>query len=236
MTSDTRILTSVSRSGAVISDLLKQVPLFADLTGSELEALADVTLVRSFPKDCMIIWAEDEGDSLFVIRAGQVKVSVMAPDGREIILSTLGQGEFFGDMSLLDGQPRSANVTTIEPTEVLVIRRGDFSLAIRQHPGIAVQLMVTLAARLRKADHQTANLALLGITDRISSVLIELAQAEGVETAEGYVIRRRPTHQVLASMTGTARETVTRVLRRLNEEGYIRTRGRQLVILKQDRD
>ena len=217
-------------------DLLRRIPLFENLTDADLNSLAEVTQVRTFPKDSMIIWARDEGDSLFVTGSGRVKVSVVGKDGREMILSELGPGEFFGDMSLLDGQPRSANVTTLEETEALVIRRPDFLRALQTYPSIAVQLMVTLASRLRKADHQIASLALLGIADRICSVLLGLAEEGGVETEEGYVIRRRPTHQTLANMTGTVRETVTRVLRRLEENGYIQTRGRELVILKRDRE
>ena len=217
------------------ADLLMQAPLFAELTPVECAALADAMAVRSFPKDCMVIWAEDEGDSFFVIQSGQVKVSVMAPDGREIILSSLGPGEFFGDMALLDGHPRSANVTTLTATEALILRRGDFLQALLKYPSIAVHVMVSLAKRLRKADHQTANLALLGIADRISQVLLSIAEEDGYETPEGFVIRRRPTHQMIASMTGTSRETVTRVLNRLKREGYIRSRGRQLVILKREK-
>lgn len=228
----------VSRKGetTVNVDLLKRVPLFENLTDAELSSLAEVTQIRTFPKDNMIIWARDEGDSLFVTSSGRVKVSVMAKDGREMILSELGPGEFFGDMSLLDGQPRSANVTTMEETEALVIRRSDFLRALQTYPSIAVQLLVVLASRLRNADRQTANLALLGIADRICNVLVGLAEEEGVQTEHGYVIKNRPTHQTLANMTGTVRETVTRVLRRLEENGYIKTQGRELVILKQDQD
>ncbi len=217
-------------------DLLKRVPLFEGLTEAELNALTEVTQVRTFPKNCMVILADDRGDSFFVIDTGRVKVSVTAADGREVILSVLGPGEFFGDMSLLDGQPRSANVTTFEESDLLVIRRSDFLQALQFHPGIGVKLMVGLASRLRKADRQIASLALLGITDRVCTVLLSLAEDQGDEVAEGFVIRKRPTHQVLANMAGVARETVTRVLRRLEGEGYIMSRGRELVILKRDQE
>ena len=217
------------------AELLKRVPLFRGLSDVELDALAGVTQVRRFPKDCMVIWADGEGDAFFVIHAGRMKVSMNTPEGREVILSVLGEGEFFGDMSLLDGQPRSANVVTLEDSEVLIIRRQDFLQALERYPSVAVRMMVTLASRLRRADRQIASLALLGITDRICSVLLTLAESQGVKTAEGLVIPNRPTHQVLASMAGTARETVTRVLRRLSREGYIACRGREIVILKRGR-
>jgi len=216
----------------VIADLLKQVPLFSNLNEPEYGLLAQVMTLRKFPKDCMIIWARDEGDAFFIIQSGEVKVTANASDGREVILSSLGAGDFFGDMSLLDGEPRSANVTTLSPTEALVLRRVDFLRALKDYPSIAIHLMVALVARLRKADHQTANLALLGIADRICQVLVEIAQQNGVETPEGFLIRSRPTHQMIASMSGTARETATRVLKRLTDDGYIRSRGRELMIFK----
>jgi CRP/FNR family transcriptional regulator, cyclic AMP receptor protein len=213
-------------------DRLRRVPLFEALGDEELGWLSDAARHRKFPKNCMVILADDRGDAFFIIERGQAKVSVTATDGREVILSVLNRGDFFGDISLLDGQPRSANVTTLSESEMLVLHRSDFVKAIESHPSIPVKLMVTLAQRLRNADRQTASLALLGIADRVCSVLTSLAEDEGVETAEGYVIGRRPTHQVLANMTGTARETVTRVLRRLEDEGYIRSQGRKMIILK----
>ena len=218
--------------GDLEENLFKNVPLFEDLTKAELNALNEVIQVRRFPKNCMIILADDRGDSFFVIHRGRAKVSVNAADGREMILSILGPGEFFGDISLLDGRPRTANVSTLEDSELFVIRRPDFHRAIQRHPDIAVKLMVTIASRLRKADRQIGGLALLGMTDRICSMLLNLAEEEGTETEEGLVIKKRPTHQVLANMVGTSRETVTRVLTRLEGEGYIVSRGRQLVILK----
>ena len=183
-----------------------------------------------------MILAEDEGDAFFLIKKGRVKVSVTGNDGREIILSQLGPGEYFGELSLLDGKPRSADVTTLDPSELLVLRRQDFLTVIQKHSAIPVHLMITLASRLRKPDRQIVGLALLGISERICSVLLSIAEEEGVETDEGIVIKKRPTHQVIAAMSGTARETITRVMRRLSDEGYIRASGRELLILKQARD
>jgi CRP-like cAMP-binding protein len=216
--------------------VLSRVPLFACLDSDELVGLAGVTSLQRFSRNALVILAEDQGDSFFVIRSGKVKVSMTGPDGREIILSLLGPGEFFGELSLLDGHPRSADVTTIERTELLVIRRADFRQVIEDHPVIPTHLMVTLARRLRKSDRQVAGLALLGISERISNVLLELAEDQGEETEEGIVIKNRPTHQVLASMAGTVRETVTRVMKHLIDDGYVRMDGRKIVILKQSKN
>ena len=214
--------------------VLERVPLFESFEVDELTGLASVLSLQKFARNALVILAEDQGDSFFIIRTGKVKVSMTGPDGREIILSILGPGEFFGELSLLDGHPRSADVTTTERTELLVIRRSDFVRVIEDYPVIPTRLMVTLATRLRKSDRQVAGLALLGISERISSVLLTLAEEQGEETENGIVIAKRPTHQVLASMVGTTRETVTRVMKRLADEGYIRVDGRKLIILKQD--
>ncbi len=216
--------------------VLRRVPLFESLEHDELAGLASVTRLQKFARNVLVILAEDQGDSFFIIQSGKVKVSVTGADGREIILSLLGPGEFFGELSLLDGHPRSADVTTVDGTVLLVIRRRDFLRVIDEHPVIPTHLMVTLASRLRKSDRQVAGLALLGIAERISSVLLTVAEEQGERTEEGIVIKKRPTHQVLASMAGTARETVTRVMKRLADEGYIRTDGRKLIILKQGRN
>ena len=215
-------------------ELLKKVSLFEGLNDHELKALADTTLTRTFPKDNVIILAEDRGDTLFVIQSGRVKVSIVSEDGREVILSTLGEGDFFGDMSLLDGKPRSANVTATEETALLMLRRDDFIRLIQTIPQIAIKLLAVLAGRLRKTDRKIEGLALSDVTGRITQTLLQLAEDQGAYTGEGILIRNRPTHQELANMSGTTRETVSRVLKLLENQGYIAYRGRDLIILKDD--
>ena len=108
------------------NSFLRKVPLFEGLKEEELEAIASVTVTRSFSKDQVIILAEEEGDALFIIHTGQVKVSIVSEDGREVILSMLGGGAVFGELSLLDGKPRSANVIATEDTNLVMLRRQDF--------------------------------------------------------------------------------------------------------------
>ena len=216
------------------SELLKRVPLFEELSESELEALSQVALLRTFPKDRVVIMAEEEGDSLFVIHNGQVKVSIVSEDGREVILSILGEGNFFGEMSLLDGHPRSANVTTSQETELLMVRRADFLRFIQKSPQTAIKLLSVLASRLRITDRKIEGLALSDVTGRITQTLLQLADEQGLPTQEGVLIKDRPTHQDLANMSGTTRETVSRILKRLENQGYIIPRGRDLLIVGTD--
>lgn len=213
------------------SELLKRVPLFEGLSDDELGALSDVAMLRVFPKDRVVIMAEEEGDSLFVIHQGQVKVSIVSEDGREVILSILGEGNFFGEMSLLDGHPRSANVTTTQETELLMVRRADFLHFIQRSPQTAIKLLGVLASRLRKTDRKIEGLALSDVTGRITQTLLQLAEEQGTPTPDGVLVKDRPTHQDLANMSGTTRETVSRILKRLENQGYIVPKGRDLLIV-----
>ena len=214
--------------------LLRKVPLFAGLKEEEFRALVEVTILRRFRKNSLILVAEEEGSTLFIIHKGRVKVSILSEDGREIVLSILGDGEFFGEMSLLDGLPRSATVTALEDTEALVLRREGFLRLIEHIPQIAIKLMAELTSRLRKTDQKVESLALMDVAGRIASAVLQLAADGGEETSEGIVVRNRPTHQLLANMTGSTRETVSRVLKQFQEEGYMLSRGKDWIILREE--
>ena len=216
------------------TELLRRVPLFEGLDDGELGAFSQVALLRKFPRERVVIMAEDEGDTLFVIHSGQVKVSIVSEDGREVILSILVEGDFFGEMSLVDGNPRSANVTTMQDTELLMIRRADFLHLIQKTPQIAIKLLAVLAGRLRKTDRKIEGLALSDVTGRITQTLLQLAEEQGKPTGDGILIPNRPTHQELANMSGTTRETVSRILKRLENQGYICHRGKDLLVVGVD--
>ena len=215
-------------------DFLRNVSLFESLDQQELEALSEVTFTRTFSKDNVIILAEEEGDTLFILKKGQVKVSIVSEGGREVILSLLGPGSVFGELSLLDGKPRSANVVATEDTDLLMLRRADFLQLIYKTPQIATALLAELATRMRKTDRQIEGLALLDVTSRISDTLLQLATEQGAETADGVTIESRPTHQELANMSGTTRETVSRVLKRREGQGYINRTGRKITIQREE--
>lgn len=213
--------------------LLRAVPLFEALGDEDLQAIERVAITRSYDKDQVIILAEEEGDAMFIIGSGQVKVSIVSEDGREVILSMLGEGAVFGELSLLDGKPRSANVVATEDAELYMVRRADFLQLVYKVPQIAVGLLAELAARLRKTDRKIEGLALLDVTSRISETLLQLADEQGEPTEGGVTLPSRPTHQQLANMSGTTRETVSRVLKRLEGQGYISTEGRSITILRE---
>src|SRR5437016_5362240 len=142
------------------ANFLRTVPLFAKLDDAEVQRFTDLMRERSYPKGSVIVFEDDPGDSLFVVREGRVKVVLVGEDGREVILGVLGVGEHFGELSLIDEQPRSAHVIAMEDTNLLVLRSDDFRRRVEENPAVAWALMQELSRRLRRADGKIHGLAL----------------------------------------------------------------------------
>jgi CRP-like cAMP-binding protein len=209
---------------------LERVGIFADLSKDDLRDLSQRTQPREFGAGAVIVGQEDRGDSLFVITTGRVKVVLYGDSGREIILSILKEGEIFGEMSLLDNQPRSASVIALEATRLLVLERSAFVRHIEAHPTTATAILAELSRRLRQADKVIGNLALLDVYGRVARLLKDLAAKEGVETEDGTLIKERPTQQEIASMVGTSRETVSRALNDFAKRGLVVLSGKQIIL------
>jgi len=165
-----------------------------------------------------------------VITAGEVKVCLLSPEGDEVILAMLGAGESFGEMALLDDQPRSATVETTTTTEVLVIHRTDFYRYLRQEPDVAIALLRLLAARLRDTNQMVSDSAFLDIPQRVAKKLLTLAATHGRRDAAGTAIELHITQQDLAAMVGATRESVNRALASLRDRGVL-TLSRQHIII-----
>jgi CRP-like cAMP-binding protein len=193
-------------------EVLRTVPLFRQVPERDLLALAGLVRERRQPKGSMILTQGDEGEALFLIRSGQVKVSVVAEDGREVILSVLGAGSFFGEMALLDDEPRSAHVFAMEESVLLSLRREDFRARLAQSPELGIALLRELSRRLRRADDTITSLMLLDVNGRVAHLLLEMAREEG---EAGTTIARRLTHAAIGQMVGASRETVSRTMRNL---------------------
>lgn len=215
---------------------LQSVPLFSNLQEQELEAIAAVSTISHIPENVAILHVDEEGDTLFIILNGRVSVSKHSDEGREVILSILSDGEFFGEMSLLDGKPRSATVIATEATELLLLRRTDFLDCLARYPQIATKLLSTLAYRLRRTNRQVESLALLNAYGRVAGVLLQLAEdyGEPVGTGNRITVSERPILQEIANMAGTTRETVSRVINNLEKRGYLERDGRRITIVDQD--
>src|SRR5207253_6561150 len=150
--------------------------------------------------------------SLYLIASGKVKISLSGEKGREIILSVLGPGEFFGEMSLLDGEPRSASVISQTQSQFYILNRDTFDDFVRRSPQTGLKILAEMSRRLRHADEVIGNLALLDVYGRVAHTLLELSRKEGVQREDGILIDNRPTQQEIAAMVGTSRETVSRAL------------------------
>ncbi|HEX9973003.1 MAG TPA: Crp/Fnr family transcriptional regulator, partial [bacterium] len=183
-----------------------------------------------YEKDRIILIEEESGNTLFIIQRGRVKVSRISDDGREVILSILHLGDFFGELSLIDGKARSASVTAIEDSEIFLLRRGDFLGLLEDYPQISISLLKELAARIRKSDTQIKSLSLQDAMGRVASALIMLAEDSGRSLKNQVVIPKIPLQQDLANMAGTSRETISRVFRYFEDEKLIERAGRKITI------
>ena len=196
--------------------MLKNIPLFSSLTDSELTAIEKVAVKKTFPKNTILLSEGDSTDALYVICEGKVKVTIDDNEGKELILSILGTGEYFGEMALLDDEPRSASVTTKETTQLLIISKNDFMGFFSSNP-IALNLLKDLIKRLREANKKIESLGLLDVYGRVARILNQFAKSQ-----EGkMVIEEKLTHQEIANMIGSSREMVSIILKELSNGGYI---------------
>jgi CRP-like cAMP-binding protein len=217
-------------SDRVPPGLLRSVSIFAELDQASAAALERLMRRRRFDEGAVVVSEAERGDALYVLASGKVKVVLYGESGREVILSIFKEaGDFFGEMSLLDDEPRSATVTTMEPSTLLVLSRADFQAHLARHPRLAIQVMTELSRRLRRADAVIGDLALLDVLGRLAAKLRDLALADGEPAPEGRVLRR-PSQAEIAAMIGTSRETVSRALSELARRGDVELDGRRLLV------
>ncbi|CUS82609.1 Crp/Fnr family transcriptional regulator [Candidatus Kryptonium thompsonii] len=216
-------------------NFLRNVSIFEELPERDLARIASLGTRKIFSKGSVILMEDEIGSALFIIIDGKVKVSRLDETGKEVILSILGPGEVFGEMSLLDGMKRSATVSALTDTEVLIIYRDDFLNLLNKHPQIAISLLKELTQRLRKADMQIKSLSLKDAQGRVGCVLIMLADDFGKMYKGHVIVEGLPTQQDLANMAGTSRETVSRILSKFEKMGLIKIEGRNLIILEYEK-
>ena len=205
--------------------LFRKAEIFADLEPAHLDALSRAATIRPYAAGEAILREDEPGDLFFVIMRGQVKVFVDSEHGREVVLTHLQAGDFFGEMALFDNETRSASVSALTPSELVVLRRRDFLAVLEQEFSITRRILAALSGRLRRADEMIESLVLLDVGGRLAAYLLRLAQESGTQQEEGWWSVSRPTHQVIANTIGASRETVTRLLRQFTDRGLIRMRG-----------
>ncbi|MEW6607518.1 MAG: Crp/Fnr family transcriptional regulator [bacterium] len=216
------------------SQFLGKISIFSSLEKEDLELLATTTQEVTYKKGQTIISSEEIGTTFFIVKSGKVKVTAEALDSREIVLSTLAPLSFFGEMSILDGEPRSATITALEETELITMDKDVFLRILHRYPQIAINILTILSQRLRRADELIQNLRFLSASGRTIQTLFKLLDEHGVKVKEGMLIDMRLTHQDLASLAGTSRESMRKVIHDFQEKGYVKFYRGKITVLNED--
>lgn len=207
---------------------LRSFPMFSDLEERDLASLAAMMTLRQYSKGSFVISQNDRGTAMYLLIAGRVKVSLASPEGKELALNYLEAPSHFGEMSLVDAEPRSADVIAVTDVEVLVLDARDLSAAIQVQPKLALSLIATLSRRVRGLIGRLEDMAFHDATHRVMRVLLNVATASyesrGVPVVEGL------THYEVATLAGTSRETASRVISQLAKDGVVATKGRRVIV------
>jgi CRP/FNR family transcriptional regulator/CRP/FNR family cyclic AMP-dependent transcriptional regulator len=214
------------------ADLLAEVPLFASLKPDRLAGLASKLAARSYRRGEVIFHKDDPGATLFVIKSGQVKITSTSPEGEDLILAILADGDFFGEFSLLDEGPRSASATAMEPTQAAVLHRGDFLEVISGDPESVSDVLAAVTERLRRTDLLLEDAVFLDLPGRLAKRLLELGEKRGVETDRGLEIDLRITQQEIANAVGASRVAVNKLLGAFQDKGLVQIDRQHITILR----
>ncbi|UCC60676.1 MAG: Crp/Fnr family transcriptional regulator [Dehalococcoidia bacterium] len=215
-------------------ELLSRIPLFTSLKPEHLNEIAGKLTLRNYKRGTTIFHKDDPGSTLYIIKTGQVKIGAPSPEGEEMILAILTDGDFFGELSILDGKPRSASATAMETTDTLILNRNDLLDVITGEPEVGIGMLATLSERLRCADLLLEDAVFLDLPARLAKRLLELVEKHGVETDEGLMIDMRLTQHDLANAIGASRESVNRLLGMFQDEGLISIDKQRIHVLRRE--
>ena len=210
-------------------DLIRRVPLFSMLTASQAEAVADAVVKRRFRRGELIVEHGKKSNALFILLTGRARVVTSDNRGREVILATMQPGDYIGEMSLIDNEPHSATVRAEVQTDVLVLGRVEFARCLPENTSMAYAIMKGLVQRLRHADRKIESLALMDVYGRVARVLLEAAE---IDRDGLLVVREKISRQDIAKMVGASREMVSRVMKDLEERGFIETLDSGAMVIK----
>lgn len=208
---------------------LKSISIFEGLSDAELSTIENLAVTRSYPKNSVIINEGDQANAMYLVKSGKVRVFVSDSQGKEFILNTMGPGEYFGELSLLDDERRSASVMTLEPATFSILYKDDFTKALLNNPPLALVLIKNLTSRVRQLTENVKTLALQDVYGRIRKTLLTLSEEEADGTQ---VINEKLTQQDIANRIGSSREMVARILKDLVAGGYIENERKYIRILK----
>ena len=214
----------------MLTEFLKDVSIFSELDDSKIEDIKHLFTLREYPKGSMIILEEEYGDVVFIVKKGTIKITRVNDEGKEVILSLMGVCDVVGELSIIDGEARSANVLAQENCELYAIRSEDFLEILKNNFEISLALMGELATRLRKSDQHIEALSLSDAEHRIGVSILNLAEELGVIRKGKVTIDNLPFQQDIANMSGTSRETVSRILKLFEDKNMLTKIGHKLII------
>ncbi|MBI1811076.1 MAG: Crp/Fnr family transcriptional regulator [Nitrospirae bacterium] len=215
---------------ALIERLLKELPVFKSLSNNYLSRIAKDFIVFQAKKGETVFYQSDSSTDLYIVLDGAVRASLLNQEGQELVLATFDKGDFFGEMSLLDGKPRSATMIAVEDSALGMLKRERFLSAVKNDPMIAIDLLSAVVQRLRMADGMIESLAFLDVSQRLMKLLLQIAKAEGEKDKSGFFRIKKLTHKELAARTGASREAISKVIKVLAFKDVVREEGDCLLI------
>jgi len=217
------------------AQFLAKVPMFEHLAQEQLEHLSGLLHARRYPKGEVIFHEGDVGTALFIIRKGQVAIRLSSLDGKEATLALLERGDFFGELALLDGEPRSTDAVAREETELLSLQQESFHRFLESSPQVALGLLASLSRLVRRVTRLVHDATFLDARTRLIRVLLELARSQGRPGTDGVVITQKLTQAELANLCGLTRESTNKWLRFFVREGLLSYEGGQITLVHPER-
>ncbi|WP_353683646.1 Crp/Fnr family transcriptional regulator [Thermodesulfovibrio sp. 3907-1M] len=209
-------------SNSEVLKILKEIPIFQHLSDEHLTLISKGFKIYRVKKGEIIFYQSDESTDLYIILDGAVKACLLDPDGKELILNIFKKGDFFGELSLLDGRPRSATIIAIEDSVVGLLKREHFLKLLKNNPMIVISLLSALVERIRMTDEMLGAMVFLDVSRRIMKFLMNIAEKQGEKTRDGLIRIKKITHRELASCTGASREAITKALKVLKFKGILK--------------
>lgn len=213
---------------------LKNIPFFTDIDSVTLEKIAKIVGTKYYRRGETIFYEGDPGAALYIVRGGKIKIVKLSEDGREKILAILGESDYFGEMAIIEREPRSATVVAQDDAEVLVLYQQDFQELLRTTPKVMLNIIKTLCLRLRATNQQIEELVFRNVRVRLASSLITLAEKHGIKQKSGIEINLKLTHQDMANIVGASRELVTKILNELEDVNLIKVFTKKILITNFD--
>jgi len=214
----------------VVTELFSRVPLFEGVSVEDRNSLARAATLRTYRRGETIVQQGQPGDAFYVLVRGRVAVAIVAPDGREVVLNTLGEGDHFGEMALLDDAPRSASVIAQEKSDLAILSRAVFLDLLRSNFVLTRALLAAFSARLRRANATIEGLASLDVKSRLARYFRELASTRGRKAGGGWSVVVRPSQREIADTIGSSRETVSRTMTQMAAEQLIVPKGKVVYV------